>query len=53
VQIADVYLNGTISQLATQRSEFHSILQREGVNGLITALDRKVNLLTRNVAKSS
>jgi phospholipid transport system substrate-binding protein len=50
-QIADVYLDGTISQLATQRSEFHSILQCEGVNGLITALDRKVNLLTRNVAK--
>jgi phospholipid transport system substrate-binding protein len=52
-QIADVYLDGTISQLATQRSEFHSILQREGVNGLITALDRKVDLLTRNAAKSS
>jgi phospholipid transport system substrate-binding protein len=52
-QIADVYLDGTISQLATQRSEFHSILQREGVNGLIMALDRKVDLLTRNVAKSS
>ena len=52
-QIADVYLDGTISQLATQRSEFHSILQREGVSGLITALDRKVDLLTRNAAKSS
>src|SRR6516165_159308 len=25
----------TISQLATQRSEFHSILQHEGVDGLI------------------
>jgi len=49
-QIADVYLDGTISQLATQRSEFHSILQREGVSGLITALDRKVDLLTRNAA---
>jgi len=52
-QIADVYLDGTISQLATQRSEFHSILQREGISGLITALDRKVDLLTRNAAKSS
>ena len=45
-QISDVYLDGTISQLATQRSEFHSILQREGVEGLISALDRKVDLLT-------
>jgi phospholipid transport system substrate-binding protein len=47
-QIADIYLDGTISQLATQRSEFHSILQRAGVEGLIMALNRKVDLLTRN-----
>ena len=52
-QIADVYLDGTISQLATQRSEFHSIVQHEGVDGLIKALDHKVDLLTRNVAKES
>jgi phospholipid transport system substrate-binding protein len=51
--ICDVYLDGTISQLATQRSEFHSILQREGVDGLIMALDRKVDLFTRNVARAS
>jgi phospholipid transport system substrate-binding protein len=51
-QIADVYLDGSISQVATQRSEFHSILQREGVDGLIIALNRKVDLLTRNLAKS-
>jgi phospholipid transport system substrate-binding protein len=51
-QISDVYLDGTISQLATQRSEFHSILQREGVDGLISALNRKVDLLTRTVAKT-
>jgi phospholipid transport system substrate-binding protein len=52
-QIADVYLDGTISQLATQRSEFHSVLQRDGVDGLIIALNRKVDVLTRNVAKAS
>ena len=52
-QISDVYMDGTISQLATQRSEFHSILQREGVDGLILALNRKVDLLTRNLAASS
>jgi len=51
-QISDVYLDGTISQLATQRSEFHSILQRQGFDGLILALNRKVDLLT-SVAKSS
>jgi ABC-type transporter MlaC component len=27
-QISDVYLDGTISQLAIQRSEFYSILRR-------------------------
>src|ERR1700757_2095899 len=51
-RISDVYLDGTISQLAVHRSEFHSILQREGVDGLVTALNRKVNLL-QSVARSS
>ena len=44
-RISDVYLDGTISQLAVHRSEFHSILQREGVDGLVAALHRKVDLL--------
>jgi phospholipid transport system substrate-binding protein len=51
-QISDVYLDGSISQLAVHRSEFHSILQREGVDGLVMALNRKVDLL-RSVARSS
>jgi phospholipid transport system substrate-binding protein len=50
-RISDVYLDGSISQLAVHRSEFHSILQRQGVDGLIMALNRKVDLL-RNVAKA-
>lgn len=51
-QISDVYLDGTISQLAVQRSEFNSILRREGVDGLVVALNRKVDLL-RSMARSS
>lgn len=51
-QISDVYLDGTISQLATQRSEFHSILVRHGVAGLISTLDHKVDLLTNSPARS-
>jgi phospholipid transport system substrate-binding protein len=51
-RISDVYLDGSISQLAVHRSEFHSILRREGVDGLVMALNRKVDLL-RNVAKAS
>jgi phospholipid transport system substrate-binding protein len=52
-QISDVYLDGTISQLAIQRSEFYSILRREGVDGLVMALNRKVDLLDKGGAKSS
>jgi phospholipid transport system substrate-binding protein len=44
-KIADVYLNGTISELATHRSEFGSILQTQGINGLITALNNKAAAL--------
>jgi phospholipid transport system substrate-binding protein len=43
--ISDVYLDGTISQLATQRSEFGAILRRQRFDGLIAALKRKVKLL--------
>jgi phospholipid transport system substrate-binding protein len=51
-RISDVYLDGTISQLAVQRSEFNSILRREGVDGLVLSLNRKADLL-RSVARSS
>ncbi|MBV8721174.1 MAG: ABC transporter substrate-binding protein [Candidatus Eremiobacteraeota bacterium] len=51
-RILDVYLDGSISELAVHHSEFHSILEREGVDGLVTALNRKVDLL-RNIAKAS
>ena len=44
-QIADVYLNGTISELATRRSEFGSILRTQGINGLIQALNSKAAAL--------
>ena len=45
-QIADVYLDGTISELATRRSEFASILRSSGVNGLIQTLNAKANTLS-------
>jgi phospholipid transport system substrate-binding protein len=51
-QISDVYLDGTISQVAVHRSEFNSVLRREGVDGLVAALNRKVDLLSRGVAKA-
>jgi phospholipid transport system substrate-binding protein len=44
-QIADLFLNGPISELAVRRSEFASIRQRHGVDGLIAELNRKADLL--------
>ena len=45
-QIADVYLDGTISELATRRSEFASILRSSGINGLIQTLNAKADTLS-------
>lgn len=44
-QIADVYLDGTISEMATRRSEFSSILRYQGVAGLIATLNGKAAAL--------
>jgi phospholipid transport system substrate-binding protein len=40
-QIVDVFLTGTISELATRRSEFAAVLQQGGYQGLLTALEKK------------
>jgi phospholipid transport system substrate-binding protein len=42
-QIRDVYVGGTISELATRRSEFSAILRTQGIDGLITALNQKAD----------
>jgi len=42
-QIRDVYLSGTISELATRRSEFSTLLRNGGIDGLITALNKKAD----------
>lgn len=44
--IGDIYLDGTISEVATHRSEFNDILRSQGVDGLIATLDRKAEMLT-------
>jgi phospholipid transport system substrate-binding protein len=41
-QAIDVYLNGTISQLATQRSEYGSVLERSGADALVRLLDERI-----------
>jgi phospholipid transport system substrate-binding protein len=41
-RIIDVFLSGTISELATRRAEFTSVLRRDGADGLVTLIERKV-----------
>src|SRR5437667_4795163 len=50
--ISDIYLDGAISEVATRRSEFAAILKSEGIDGLITALNRKSNVLIATTAGS-
>jgi phospholipid transport system substrate-binding protein len=49
--ISDIYLDGAISEVATRRSEFSTILKNEGIDGLIAALNRKADMLTGTSAK--
>jgi phospholipid transport system substrate-binding protein len=42
-QAVDVFLTGTISELATRRSEFGAVLDRDGFNGLIAMLAKKAD----------
>jgi phospholipid transport system substrate-binding protein len=42
-QVRDVYVTGTISELATHRSEFATILRTNGIDGLIASLNKKAD----------
>ena len=44
-KIIDVLLNGTISELALRRSEYSSLIQREGFGALISALNDRIENL--------
>lgn len=44
-RIVDIYLDGTISQLAVRRSEFSSVLADSGPDGLAQMLDQKAKKL--------
>jgi phospholipid transport system substrate-binding protein len=50
--ISDIYLDGSISELATRRSEFASIIRSQGVGGLTAALNRKADMLTGTTARA-
>jgi phospholipid transport system substrate-binding protein len=42
-RIIDVLLNGTISELALRRSEYSSLIQREGFPALMSALNKRID----------
>jgi phospholipid transport system substrate-binding protein len=42
-RVIDVYLSGTISELAARRSEFAGVLQSSGAAGLVTVLEQRSN----------
>jgi phospholipid transport system substrate-binding protein len=46
-KIVDVYLAGTISELATQRSEFSAVLKSGGPAALIESLNQQIDKLMR------
>lgn len=41
-RILDVFLNGTVSELALRRSEYAAVLDRSGFDGLLSALEQKI-----------
>jgi phospholipid transport system substrate-binding protein len=46
-RIIDIYLNGTVSELALRRSEYSSVLKRDGFEKLISTLHEKVESLSQ------
>ncbi len=44
-KVIDVYLSGTVSELATRRSEFLAVLQRDGAEGLVRMLEKRIAAL--------
>ncbi len=44
-RIVDIYLDGSISELARQRSEYQSVMRNSGADALISGLDAKAKRL--------
>src|SRR5215468_11525254 len=52
-RIIDIYLNGTVSELALRRSEYSALVQREGFKALIAKLDERIADLARPPAATA
>jgi phospholipid transport system substrate-binding protein len=46
-QILDVFLKGTVSELATRRSEFSAVLRRDGADGLLHLIQTRADDLKK------
>ena len=44
-RIIDVYLDGTVSELALRRSEYSSVIKRDGLDELVASIHRRVDEL--------
>src|SRR5665213_2813976 len=44
-QVIDIYLSGTISELATRRSEFMGVMRQSGADGLVKLLEQRTSAL--------
>jgi phospholipid transport system substrate-binding protein len=51
-KIIDVYLDGTVSELALRRSEFSGIAKREDFDALIAAIDERIAKLASGTTES-
>ena len=45
-RVIDVFLKGTISELATKRSEYSTTLNNQGFDGLMSIFEQKISTLT-------
>ena len=52
-KIIDVYLDGTVSELALRRSEYSSLIKREGFEALLAALDERIQTLSNAPAEEA
>jgi phospholipid transport system substrate-binding protein len=41
-KIVDIYLSGTVSELALRRAEYGSVLERDGFDKLVADLETKI-----------
>lgn len=51
-KVVDVYLNGSISELAVKKSDYSDVLKSGGIDALVAALNNKVASIATDAGKS-